>query len=277
MKELVDTHCHVHFNAYKQDMDEVIKRSLAENVFMITVGTQTNTSKKAVEVAEKYDGIWAAIGLHPCHTQEQELDANEIGAEENVHTRSEEFDVDFYRDLAKSPKVVAFGEVGLDYHHFAEGDDIETLKNKQKESFIRVINLANELEKPLIIHCWDAHDDLLEVFKNNPVKKAGVIHGFARSYKTAKKFIDLGFKIGLNGVITYSDGYGRLVRDLSLEDIVIETDAPYISPGLHRGKRNEPSYVIEVAKRIAELKEISFDEVAKATTENAKKVFGINF
>ena len=272
---LIDTHCHVHFNAYKKDMDEVIKRSLTENVLMITVGTQTTTSKKAVEVAEKYEGIWAAIGLHPCHTQEQELDAEEINSEENIHTRSEEFDIDFYRELARSPKVVAFGEVGLDYHHFNEGDDIEVLKNKQKESFLRVIKLANELEKPLIIHCWDAYDDLLEILQNNPVKKTGVVHSFVGSYKTAKKFIELGFKIGLNGVITYSESYDRLVRETNLEDILIETDAPYLSPPPHRGERNEPSYIIEVAKKISELKEISVEEVARVTTENAVRVFDL--
>ncbi len=273
---LIDTHCHVHFNAYKKDMDEVIHRALADGVFMIAVGTQTTTSQKAIEVAERYDGIWAAIGLHPCHTQEQELDANEICSEENVHTRCEEFDLDFYRQLARSPKVVAFGEVGLDYHYFKEGDDFEELKKRQKEAFLKVIQLANEFEKPLIIHCWDAHDDLLKILKTHPVKKAGIIHGFARSYKTAKKFIELGFKIGLNGVITYSDGYERMVREVGLADIVIETDAPYISPVPHRGERNEPSYVIEVAKKIAVLKEKTLEEVAEITTNNAKKVFGLN-
>ncbi|MFH1253743.1 MAG: TatD family hydrolase [Candidatus Uhrbacteria bacterium] len=274
---LVDTHCHIHFNAYKPDMDEVIRRSLAAGIFMITVGTQTTTSQKAVEVAEKYDGLWAAVGLHPCHTQEQELDADEIGSEENIHTRREEFDLEFYRRLFKSPKAVAIGEMGLDYHHFEAGDDIEELKNRQKEAFLRAIQLANEVEKPLIIHCWDAYDDLLEILKNNPVKKTGVVHSFVGSHKTAKKFLELGYKIGLNGIITYSESYDRLIRELSLEDILIETDAPYLAPPPHRGERNEPSYVIEVAKKIAALKEKSLEEVAEATTNNAKKVFNLNF
>lgn len=273
---IVDSHCHIHFNAYKKDMDEVIRRSLADGVFMIAVGTQTDTSRKAVEVAEKYDGVWAAIGLHPCHTQEQTLDPEEIGSEEAIHTRCEDFDQEFYRLLAKSKKVVAFGEVGLDYHHFNEGDEIEELKNKQKEAFIKVIQLANELEKPIIIHCWDAYDDLLEILKNNPVKKLGVIHSFVGGYKMAKKFTELGYKIGLNGIITYSESYDRLVRELNLEDILIETDAPYLAPPPHRGERNEPSFVIEVAKKIAVLKEIAFEKVAEITTKNAKELFGLD-
>jgi len=274
---LIDTHCHVHFNAYKKDMDEVIKRSLSENVFMITVGTQTDTSAKAVEVAEKYDGVWAAIGLHPCHTQEQTLDPEEIGGEEAVHTRSEEFDLDFYRELAKHPKVVAFGEMGLDYHHFVETDNVEELKNKQKEALLKVIQLANEVEKPLIIHCWDAYDDLLEILKNNPVKKTGVVHSFVGGRKIAQKFIELEYKIGLNGIVTYTESYDRLIRELSLEDILVETDAPYLSPPPHRGERNEPSHVIEVAKKIAALKNIPFETVVETTTDNAKRLFALVF
>lgn len=274
---IIDSHCHVHFNAYKDDMDEVIKRSLAENVFMVTVGTQTNTSQKAVETAEKYDGVWAAIGLHPCHTQEQQLDPEEIGGEEVIHTRSEEFAPDFYRRLAQSKKVVAVGEIGLDYHHFEVGDEVAVLKEKQKKEFIQALEFANEVSLPVMIHCWDAYDDLLEILKSYPVKKLGVVHSFVGGHKTAKKFIERGYKIGLNGIITYTESYDRLIRELNLDDILLETDAPYLAPPPYRGQRNEPYYVIEVAKKIAGIKGCDLDEVIKTTTDNTKKLLGLDF
>lgn len=274
----IDTHAHVNFNAFKDDADEVMKRSLQEGVFVVNVGSQYSTSQRAVEMAHRYeDGVWAAVGLHPIQLKARTIeyqDDYELTPEE-IKTTGEEFDYKKYLELAKDEKVVAVGEVGLDYHHFEEGDDVKALKIKQRETLLQFIKLANEIEKPLMIHCWDAYDDLYEILKNNPVKKSGVVHSFVGGHKTAKKFIELGYKIGLNGVITYSESYDRLIREIGLEDIVLETDCPYLTPVPHKGERNEPAYVQLVAEKIAKIKEISVEEAAQVTTKNAQKLLGV--
>ncbi len=275
---LIDTHAHVNFGAYREDADAVIKRALDKSIFFINVGSQYSTSKRAVEYAQKYPNqIWAAIGTHPVHLQKGHFvyDDGELTQAE-IQTIGEDVDFKKYRELGKNKEVVAIGEVGLDYHHFEEGDDVEKLKNKQKEVFIGFIKLANELNKPLIIHCWDAYDDLFEILKENPVNKKGVIHSFVGGYKTANKFIELGYSIGLNGIITYGESYDRLIREISIEKIVVETDCPYLAPVPQKGERNEPAYVEFVAQKIAEIKEISAEEVTEITTENAKKLFGVD-
>lgn len=277
---LIDTHAHVNFNAFKDDSEEVIKRSLKEGVFMINVGSQYATSQRAVEMAEKNEaGVWAAVGLHPIHiTLTPALSLNrERGIE-----RGEEFDYVKYLKLAENPKVVAIGEVGLDYKHFEKGENVLKLKIKQKEVFLQAIKLANEVEKPLIIHCWgnyeevSAYNDILEILENNPVNKGGVIHCFIGGYKTAKKFIELGYKIGLNGIMTYAEDYNRLISELSLSDIVLETDCPYLTPKpLAKNERNEPVNVKYVAEKIAKTKNVTVSEVGDITSNNAKMVFGI--
>jgi TatD DNase family protein len=288
---LIDTHAHLNFSAYKSDADEVIKRTLQKGVFIINVGSQYSTSQRAVEYAKKYEtGVWAAIGIHPLHLQAQKFsyhDPDEI-EEVEIKTAGENFEKEKYLALAKEPKVLAIGEVGLDYHHFDENDDVEKLIAKQKETLLEFIKLANEVEKPMIIHCWgvksrqeldharaDAYDDLYEILSKNPVNKKGVIHSFVGSHKTAKKFIELGYKIGLNGIITYGISYDKLIREIDLKDMVVETDCPYLAPVPKKGERNEPLYVEYVIKKIAEVKEISEEEVKKITTENAKKSFSI--
>lgn len=274
---LIDTHAHLNFSAYKNDAEEVIKKTLAEGVFVINVGSQYSTSVRAVEYAKKYDGLYAAVGIHPLHLQAQKFsyhDPDEI-EEVEIETAGEIFQKERYLELAKNSKVVAIGEVGLDYHHFDENDDVEKLKVKQKEIFLKFIKLANVVEKPIMIHCWDAYDDLFEILEKNPVEKRGVIHSFVGSHKTARKFVDLGYKIGLNGIVTYGISYDKLIREVDLKDIVLETDCPYLTPVPKKGERNEPIYVKYVAEKIAKLKGISVGEVEKVTTENAKKLFRI--
>lgn len=263
----IDTHAHLNFAAFKDDAEEVIKRTLEGGVFVINVGSQYSTSQRAVEIAEKYEtGVWAAVGLHPIHVGNQQLTTDN-------QRQKEKFEYDKYKKLMQSPKVVAIGEMGFDYHHFMEGDSIEELKAKQKEVFLQSIKLANEIKKPMIIHCRDAYEDLYEIFKNNPVEKKGVVHSFVGGYKTARKFTELGYKIGLNGVITYSDSFNRLIKELDLKDIVLETDCPYLTPIPHKGERNEPLFVKLVAEKVAKIKEISVEEVAQVMTQNSKKLF----
>ncbi len=285
----IDTHAHLNFAAFKNDADEVIKRTLAEGVSIVNVGSQYSTSKRAVEIAEKYpESIYAAVGLHPIHLVKRRVNPDDSELNENdFETTGEVFDYEKYLELAKNPKVVAIGEMGLDYHHFEPEDNtvprdersefygVEELKNKQKETFLQGIKLANEVEKPIIIHCWDAYEDILEILRNNDIKKKGVIHSFIGGYKTASKFTELGYKIGLNGVITYSDSFHRLIKELDLKDMVLETDCPYLAPVPHKGERNEPLYVKLVAEKIAKIKEISADEAAETTAKTSIKLFGL--
>ena len=293
---MIDTHCHVHFRAYKDDMDEVIVRSLEKGVRMITVGTQSTTSKNGVEVAEKYDGVYTTIGLHPNHTCEQHFE-DEL---EEIKTRCESFDVDYYRELAKHPKVVAIGECGLDYYRIPAEVDRDALIAKQKEELRKQLALADELNLPVVIHCRDAHADqqamLKEFIDVGKLGRRGVIHCFTGTLDEARAYHALGFLTSFTGIITFpprkndpgnspllsKEGLGvvlsplqQVVRDCPLDMMMLETDAPYLTPEPHRGKRNEPRYVQFVAAKVAELKSISVEEVDEVTTANAEKLFGL--
>lgn len=273
---LIDTHCHINFKDFKEDADEVIKKSLENGVQLICVGVEYETSQRAVEYANKYDeGVWVAVGLHPMYVKSN----HKI---ESIKHKEEIFNYEKYLELAKNKKVVAIGEIGLDYHHFDDNSNLQMnasvkeIKKKQKDVLQEFIKLANEVKKPLVLHCWDAYDDLLKILKKNSVKKCGVVHSFVGSWKTAQKFINLGYKIGLNGIITYSESYDKLIKNIDLKNILIETDCPYLSPKpLERDSRNEPENVKYIAQKIAEVKEIKIDEVEKVTTINAKKLFRI--
>lgn len=278
---LIDTHAHVNFNAFKDDGEDVLRRSLDAGMSVVNVGSQYSTSKRAVEYVHKFEtGIFAAVGIHPVHLKKgsfTHVDPNEL-TEEEIPTTGEIFEKEKYLQLAKDEKVVAIGEIGLDYHHFEEGDDEEFLKNLQKETLIKFIDLANEVEKPVMLHCWDAYDDLLEILQSHPVLKRGIVHSFIGSYKTANKFIDLGYALGLNGIITYGESYDRLIREIDLKNIVIETDCPYLTPRpLEKGIRNEPLFVKQIAQKIADVKGTSLEEVARVTSQNAKLILGLSF
>jgi len=275
---LIDSHAHVNFNAFKDDYEAVINKALDNDVLIVNVGSQYSTSKRAVKIANEFEtGVWAIVGIHPIHLNKKTiyLDTEELASAQEIKANGEDYDAEKYLELAQDKKTVAIGEVGLDYHHFEEGDDTETLIKKQKEVLLKFICLANEVDKPLMVHCWDAYPDLLEILKNYPVNKKGIIHSFIGGYKTARKFIELGYKIGLNGIITYTDDYARLLKEIPLEHIVIETDCPYLGPAPVKGERNEPAHVKYVAEKIAQMTGLEFEEVARVTTENAKRVFNI--
>ena len=268
---LIDTHAHVNFNAYKDDADEVIRRSLENDIWIINVGSQFNTSKRAIEIAEKYkEGIYAAVALHPIHLGPSKfIDEEEI----KFKTREEKFDYKKYRELALSPKVVAIGETGLDYYYTQE----EEIKNLQKEVFIKHLELAYELNKPVIFHCRKAYDDLLQELKVQSARRKirGVIHCFMGKWSQADEFLKMGFYLGFDGPITYCRDYDNVIKNIPLERILIETDSPYLTPEPYRGQRNEPLYVKYVAKKIAEIKKNSFEKVAEQTTKNVRKLFKI--
>ena len=286
---LFDTHAHVNFKSFEDDSEEVIRRALDQKIQVINVGSQYSTSKRAVEMAEKYEtGVWAVVGLHPDHLKDQEWEEEGI----KVKTRVEKFDAEKYRELAKSVKVVAIGECGLDYYHLEKSkiksqneklqlkmQNFKEEKNLQKRTFTEEIKLAVELDLPVVVHCRNAYTDVLEAItsekKKYGEKLRGVIHSYLGRLSYAEEFNRLGFLIAFNGIITYARDYDKVIKGIPLEYILTETDCPWLTPIPHRGERNEPSYVKYVAEKLAEVKEIELEEVEKITTENAKKLFGI--
>jgi len=279
---LIDTHAHVNFRDFKNDANEVVKRALDKNIWMINVGAESKTSERAVKMAEDYgEGVYAAVGLHPSHLVEQEVEYEENGEMIKYKSKPEEFDYNFYLNLAKNKKVVAIGECGLDY----KGITNEELRTKQKEVFVRHLDLTKEVNKPIIIHCREAHDDLLSLLRANKNKlngKTGVMHFFTGNLEQAKNYIELGFYISFSGVITFPPrkgesvgAYDEIIKNIPLEKILIETDCPYVAPIPHRGKRNEPLFVKHTAQKIADLRGVSFEEVVEQTTKNANKLFGL--
>lgn len=272
---LIDTHAHLNFNAYKNDLDNIIKRTQEQGVICIDVGTKYETSKRAIEIAEKYEGIYAAIGMHPIHIKTDLLKIKMDPEEGAFKPLTEEFDKDKYIKLSGiSKKIVAIGEIGLDYYYRPKTKTkIEQFKSKQKEVFIKQLELAEELNLPVIFHCRMAHDDLIEILKNHSGPK-GVIHCFTGTLEQAQEYIKMGLYIGLNGII-FKLSLDEVIKEIPLEKILIETDCPYLTPPQEAGKRNEPIFVKYVAQRIAEIKNIDYENVERVTTENAKKLFNV--
>jgi len=242
---IIDTHAHLNFDAYDTDRGEVIKRTLAENIQCINVGCSFASSKVAVELAEKQEGFYAAIGLHPTDVDEP-------------------YDAQQYRELATSKKVVAIGEIGLDY--FREPYD----KEKQRDAFLKQLELAKELQLPVIIHCRKAHDEMIEILKTQNVP--GVIHCFTGTLEQAKKYVEMGFYLGINGIV-FKFNIDQVIKEIPLEHLLLETDCPYLTPPQESSKRNEPVFIKHTIQKIAELKSITFDEVCQQTTQNARKLF----
>ena len=300
---LIDTHTHINSNAFEDDGEEIIKKTLENDIWIIMPGSQHSTSKRAVEIAERYEqGVYAAIGIHPIHLGEKrKVDVWEVQSEEvsekpwmTFEARTEEFGYEKYKELARHEKVVAIGEIGLDYYYFPKSKaKREGIKEKQKNVLEQQLDLADEMNLPVIIHCRNAFDDmysLLEArFKSRASKPNGVIHSYTGDGELAQKFIKLGFFIGFNGLI-FKDvpalpNPEEVISSIPLENIVLETDAPYLMPplpvealskeGQAGVERNEPLFVKYVAEEIARIKSIDFDEVADATTKNAKSLFSL--
>jgi len=276
-----DTHAHVNFDAFKNDADNIIKNSLAEKTWMILVGTDFKSSKSALNLANKYEkGVYAAIGLHPIHL----FSTDARGDDYEFVSRQEDFNYDVYEKLIQFEKVVAIGEVGLDYYHINSESDAGSVKKKQQEVFFKQLVLAAKNSLPVIIHCRNAHDDTLLVInefkkeykqllpKNKPW---GVMHCFSGDEDLAWQYFNLGLIISFTGLITFSRQWDDLIRKLPNDKFMIETDCPYMTPEPYRGKRNEPILVRYVAKRIAEIKSLPLNEVAGMTTDNARNLFNI--
>ena len=267
----IDIHSHLNFAAFDADRDAVAKRALEGGTAFITVGTQLDTSRAAVALAEKYpEGAYAIVGLHPIHTSASFHDEKELGEGGKEFTsRGETFDSDAYRELLRNPKVVGIGECGLDYYRLSEDSQA-----RQKEAFLAQIALAEEFSKPLMLHIREAYADALEILAAHP-KVKGNAHFFAGTLAEAKRFLDLGFTLSFTGVITFAKQYEELVRFAPLDMIQAETDSPFVTPVPHRGKRNEPAYVSEVVAAIARIKDLPIEKVEAALLANARRVFGI--
>lgn len=247
---LIDTHAHLDFSDFNKDRQQVIRRAFGGGVGkIINIGTNYKSSKKSIELAQKYENIFASVSLHP------------------IDVEKEKFDEKLWLELAQQSKVVAIGEAGFDFHHSSNPE-------KQKEIFQKLIKIACQVKKPLIIHSRQADKEILDVLSHSKLPpKPGVIHCFGREYEVAKKFLDLGFLISYTGNITYNKERISSVPKVPLDKIMVETDCPFMTPIPFRGQRNEPLYVKYVAQKIAEIKGESFEEIAKITTENAKKLF----
>lgn len=250
--KLVDTHCHLDNEKFDEDRLEVIERIKENLEFCVNIGYDLKSSEETLKLAQKYDFVYGVIGVHPTDI---------TGYDESIENRLEE--------LAKDPKIVAIGEIGLDYHWMTEPKDV------QKDGFRKQLALAKRVKKPVVIHTRDAMEDTIEVLNEFPDIE-GVIHCYPGSIETAKQLVDR-FYLGIGGTLTFKNAKKTVavVKDIPLDRIVIETDCPYLTPEPFRGKRNEPIYVEYVAQKIAEIKGVTLEEVVKVTTENAKKLYGI--
>ncbi len=283
----IDIHSHVNFPIFNKDRKEVIGRALASSTWLINIGSQIETSKKAVAVANEYEnGVFASIGLHPINTVDHYFDENETENYKKDFLKGEIFDKEEYRNLYEKGKVVAIGECGLDYYHTKKEN-----RERQKKAFIQQIELANELNLPLMLHIRDSEDDLessayqdtLSVLKEHSRVK-GVIHFFAGTEKDAKDFIDFGFFLSFAGVITYPPknnnprniNIHKIIKNTPVNRILADTDSPYVAPIPYRGKRNEPIYVKEIVRKIAEIKEINEEELASQVVDNAFILFNLS-
>jgi TatD DNase family protein len=292
---LIDAHCHINFSAYKDDAPEVIRRSIEQGIGMFVVGSQAATSQRAVEYANRYEEIWAIIGLHPIHLFEQQIDETEAGGElAHFRSRAEKFTVDFYRQLARSTqKVIAIGECGLDYYHLPADVDRNEFCQRQETVFRALIELALELSVPVMIHSRDAadgstnvHADIRAILKEyidagRPLK--GNVHCFSGKIIDMQKYLELGMYISFTGNLTYKPRRidlecGETLWDVAqatpLDRVLVETDAPYLSPVPHRGERNEPVYVKLVAEKLAEIKNLPIEKVERQIMENIHNLFG---
>ena len=254
----IDIHCHLNLDDYDLDRDEVIQRAREKGVGMIVVGVDRKSSGLAIKLAEENPDIWAVIGMHPADSE------------------GEVFDEEVYRKMALHTRVVAIGEVGLDYTH--QGFEKKLI---QQEIFEKMIALANEVKKPLMLHIRNgvgkeknAYSDALPILKKH-AKVHGDVHFFAGTTEEAKQFLDLGFRLSFTGVITFTHDYDEVIKHTPLNMIMSETDAPFVAPVPNRGKRNEPVNIIEVVQAIALIKGEPLEKVQAHLVDNACKLFSI--
>ena len=248
--KIIDSHVHLNLSQFDEDRDEVLKRVEGKLDFVVNIGFDLESSEKGVEYADKYSFIYATIGFHP-----DEIEGYSDEAEKKLE------------ELAKNPKVLAIGEIGLDYHWMTRP------KEEQWEIFRRQLRLARKLNKPVVIHTREAMEDTINILNEFP-DITGILHCYPGSVETAKRMVDR-FYLGIGGVLTFKNARKlvEVVSEIPIEKLVIETDCPYMAPTPYRGQRNEPIFTEEVAKKIAELKNMSYEDVVRITNENTRKAY----
>jgi TatD DNase family protein len=254
---LIDSHAHLEMPEYRKDLEEVIQRAKASGVeYIFTVGTENKDWKRTVEIAQSHPFIYAVLGVHPHHAKEIDDQTYAV-----------------LKGCCQSEKVRAVGEIGLDFYRDLSPREIQLIRFREQ------IALARELGLPIVVHDREAHQETLEVLKSEKAEAlGGIIHCFSGDYEMAKECIDMGFYISVSGSITYKNAepLREIVKKLPLERLLVETDAPFLTPVPFRGKRNEPGYVRYTAEKLAQIKKVSLEKVAEATTANAFRVFRLN-
>lgn len=254
---LFDTHVHLNADQFEDDVEDVISRAQDVGVEnMVVVGFDEKTIKKAMELVDKYSFLYASVGWHP-------VDAIDL---------TQDY-LEWIEELATHPKVVAIGETGLDYHWD------KSPKEVQKDAFRKQIHLAKRVSLPIIIHNREADQDIVDILKEEKAEEVGgIMHCFGGSIEIGRECLNMNFHLSFGGPVTFKNAKRpkEVVKEVPLDRLLIETDAPFLAPHPYRGKRNEPSYVKLVAEQIADLREISYEELAKQTTLNAKRLFGIS-
>lgn len=271
---LIDTHVHLNFPQFKgQDIKDILNRAKNKNVeYVINVGSDYQSCLDSIEIAHKFPNVFVSLGVHPHH-------ADEVGEETLKKIKK----------LAEDKKVVAIGEVGLDYSRMGTGTPSDSRggacpKDIQKEIFIKFIALAHELNLPLIIHDRDAHEDILEILSSGPIPfaslryRAGVLHCFSGNASFAEEILNLGFLISFTGPLTFknADNLREVAKTIPIEKMMVETDCPFLAPVPFRGKVNEPAYVYYIAEKLAQVKNLPFEKVAEITTQNAINLFNLH-
>jgi TatD DNase family protein len=252
---LADSHAHLEMNDFDRDRNEVIRRAGEAGVdLIITVGTTLDDCRKAISIANTFKNVYAAIGIHPHEVKD--IDETTY---ENI------------KMMAKMDKVVAFGEIGLDFFRNLSPRDVQIRRFEEQ------LELAGEIGLPIIIHDRDAHQETLKMLEGWKGRHRGVIHCFSGDYIIAEQCLDMGFSISITGAVTFgkSEKLQEVVRHVPVTHLLLETDAPYLTPHPHRGKRNEPAYVVHTARKVAEIKGISLEELTSMTYQNTKSLFGI--
>ena len=304
--KLVDAHAHLTDRDFENDLQKVIASANESGVTkVISAGYDFLSSQKALELAENQDGIFATAGVHPENLANFEEVFSLEDEKQGKNQKSELFDALFFEkarlnlekefekieNLAQNAKIVAIGEIGLDYHfldflgreklekfgQILTEAEKEELKNLQKWAFLKQIEISGRLKKPIVVHSRDAMGDTLEILKNHRLGRESLLHCYSGSLESAQELMKLGFSFSFGGVVTFKNAKNvqEVVKNLPIERILLETDSPYMSPEPFRGKRNEPKNVVYVADQIARLKGMKIDEVARITTENAERLFRI--
>lgn len=256
---LFDTHCHLYADQLIDNIENIVIRAKEAGVLnMLCLGDKIESSKECIKIANKYEGVYCAVGIFPC-------ECYDLNLEEALK---------IIRELAKNDKVKAIGEIGLDYYWEKDLDK----RNKQKEFFIAQLKLADELDLPVSIHARDSIEDVYELLKANFPKKGAIMHCFSSSVEMMKKFVNIGCYISLGGPVTFKNTVTpkEVAKNIPVDRLLVETDSPYLAPHPYRGKINEPAYVVKVLAEIAELRQVTISELEKVVFNNSCKILGVN-